>query len=130
MNDKIMIGNIELFRIVEYEGPVMKIFELFPEATNEIIDSHKHWMAPKFIDLDSKFLVLTMQSFLLKTPSRNILIDTCSGNLKNRKRPLMNQQNWPWIKTLSNAGTSPRDIDLVICTHLHVDHVGRNSRIG
>ena len=74
MGDKITIGNMELFRIVEYEGPVMKIFELFPEATDEIVDAHKHWMAPKFIDPESKFLTLTqMLKLMVIWPNWKIL---------------------------------------------------------
>lgn len=129
MTAKISLGKFELFRIVEYEGPVMEISELFPNVTREIIDAHKAWMVPRFYEPDSDSLIMATQSFLVKTPDHNILVDTCSGNLKNRKRPLMNQQNWPWMETLSKTGTHPNDIDIVICTHLHVDHVGWNTEM-
>ena len=129
MTTKISLGTIELFRIVEYEGPVMKITELFPNVTRDIIEAHKHWMVPRFYEPESDSLIMATQSFLVKTTNHNILVDTCSGNLKNRKRSLMNQKNWPWIETLSKTGTHPKDIDLVICTHLHVDHVGWNTEM-
>lgn len=127
MVPKINLGDIELFRIVEMEGPLLGVFELFPDATREIIDSHKHWLVPRFYEPNSEHLIIAIQGFLLKTKMHTILVDTCSGSLKNRKRSIFNQQNWPWLQTLSAAGVLPHDIDLVICTHLNVDHVGWNT---
>lgn len=129
MTDNITVGNIELFRIIESEGPLLGPFELFPDATREIIESHRNWMIPRFYDPNSNLLTITIQGFLVKTPSRRILVDTCSGSLKNRKRPFFNQRKWPWLESLLTTGTSTEDIDLVICTHLHVDHVGWNTKL-
>jgi glyoxylase-like metal-dependent hydrolase (beta-lactamase superfamily II) len=123
----ITLGDIELFRIVEMEAPILGVFELFPDATREKIEAQRHWMVPRFYDPREDLLIIAIQAFLLKTPNQTILVDTCSGSLKERKRPCFNKKTWPWLETLSQTGVEPGDIDLVICTHLNVDHVGWNT---
>ncbi|MBW2610343.1 MAG: MBL fold metallo-hydrolase [Deltaproteobacteria bacterium] len=127
MIKKITIGDVEIYRIVEMEGPILGVFELFPDATEDIIKNHQRWMVPRFYEPDSKLLRIAIQGFLLKTPRHTILVDTCSGALKKRKRPIFNMQNWPWLETLSASGVLPQGIDTVVCTHLNVDHVGWNT---
>jgi glyoxylase-like metal-dependent hydrolase (beta-lactamase superfamily II) len=123
------IGKIELFRVVEFEGPLLGVYELFPDAKREILENHLEWLVPRFYAPETEQLVTTIQGFLIKTPSLNVLVDTCSGSLKNRNRRIFHQKNWPWLETLSSHGVSTEDIDIVICTHLHVDHVGWNTKI-
>lgn len=127
MIPNITIGNIELFRVVEMEAPILGVFELFPDATREKIEFQKHWMVPRFYDPLEDLLIIAIQGFLLKTPTQTILVDTCSGALKERQRPVFKKKTWPWLETLSQAGVKPGDIDLVVCTHLNVDHVGWNT---
>lgn len=127
MIPKFTIGDINLFRIVEMEGPILGTFELFPDATPEIINTNKHWMVPRYYEPNSELLIIAIQGFLIKTTKHLILVDTCSGSLKNRKRLIFNQQRWPWLELLSATGALPDDIDIVINTHLNVDHVGWNT---
>src|SRR5205807_8646814 len=59
-----------------------------------------------------------------------ILVDSCSGNDKAaRERPVFRHAQWPWLQRLAEAGVKPEDIDIVLCSHLHVDHVGWNTRL-
>ena len=58
-----------------------------------------------------------------------ILLDSCSGNHKQRQRPFFHQRDWPWLENLRAAGVAPEDVNLVLCSHLHVDHVGWNTRL-
>src|SRR5262249_29123802 len=76
-------------------------------------------------------VVLCVQSFVVKTPHHNILIDTCVGNHKPRPtRPFWNNlKSDRWEKSLAATGLGVGDIDYVMCTHLHVDHVGWNTRL-
>jgi len=68
---------------------------------------------------------------VVKTPHHTILIDSCIGNDK----PRPNRPNWnmktddTYMRALAAAGISVGDIDYVMCTHLHVDHVGWNTRL-
>jgi glyoxylase-like metal-dependent hydrolase (beta-lactamase superfamily II) len=72
---------------------------------------------------------ISVHSFVLRADGRNILIDTCCGNDKKRSLAPVNMQHWPYLENLARAGLQPQDIDLVMCTHLHFDHVGWNTRL-
>jgi glyoxylase-like metal-dependent hydrolase (beta-lactamase superfamily II) len=71
---------------------------------------------------------MTIHSFLLETPGRRVIIDTGIGNDKeNRALPMWNGRKGSFLDDLAAAGCPPDTIDTVICTHLHVDHVGFNT---
>ena len=76
-------------------------------------------------------MVLCIQSYIVKTPHHTILIDSCVGNHKPRPtRPFWNMMSSDrYEKNLAAAGFGVGDIDYVMCTHLHVDHVGWNTRL-
>ncbi len=76
-------------------------------------------------------LILCFQSYVVKTPHHTILIDSCIGNDKPRPgRPAWNMKTDEiYLRDLAAAGVSVDDIDIVMCTHLHVDHVGWNTRL-
>ena len=85
---------------------------------------------PRFQDAASGLLTITIQSFLIRQNGLTILVDSCAGNDKEtRARPQFRHAQWPWLERLREAGVSPEDIDIVLCTHLHVDHVGWNTRL-
>ena len=71
-----------------------------------------------------------MQTWVLKTKHHTILIDTCNGNHKPRPYfPAADQLNTPYLERLKAAGCTPEDVDFVLCTHMHIDHVGWNTRL-
>src|ERR1700746_2095709 len=75
-------------------------------------------------------LMFAFHSTVIKTPRATILVDTCSGNDKERPHKLRyHRKNWPYPANLAAAGFAPEDIDFVLCTHLHWDHVGWNTRL-
>ena len=88
-------------------------------------------MQPTYLDPASGNLVLAVQSYIVKTPHHTILIDSCVGNHKPRPaRPFWNMMNTDrYEKGLAATGLGVNDIDYVMCTHLHVDHTGWNTRL-
>ena len=76
-------------------------------------------------------LVLCFQSYIVQTGRHTILVDSCIGNDKDRTaRPLWHQKKDDvWMRGLAAAGLTVNDIDFVMCTHLHVDHVGWNTKL-
>jgi glyoxylase-like metal-dependent hydrolase (beta-lactamase superfamily II) len=122
-------GASTLRRVVESEGPLLSPFEVFAECTQGHLDENSGWLMPRFLDPASGLLTLSIQSFLIRQAGLTILVDTCSGNDKERVRPHFNRRKWPWIETLRAAGVAPEDVDVVLCSHLHVDHVGWNTRL-
>ena len=123
------LGATTLQRIVESEEGILPPTEIYGECTQAHLDEHRRWLVPRFQDAASGLLIISIQSFLVRQDGLNILVDTCGGNDKERKRPHFHKQNRPWLDTLRKAGIGPEDIDIVLCTHLHVDHVGWNTRL-
>lgn len=73
---------------------------------------------------------MPIQSFLLKTPSHLILVDACVGNHKtNRYPPWIGRSDSRFMASLAAARVTPNDVDFVLCTHLHTDHVGWNTKL-
>jgi glyoxylase-like metal-dependent hydrolase (beta-lactamase superfamily II) len=126
----IKLGNITIHRIVEQEGPFFEVLTFFPKLTKELLEENRAWMQPRFLSPDDK-LMLCIQSYLVETPQHRILIDTCVGNHKPRPaRPFWHMMNTDrFEKGLGGLGLGVSDIDYVMCTHLHVDHVGWNTRL-
>lgn len=123
-------GDVRVDRILEFERPLLPTQQLYPTSTGEAIDRHRHWLEPKLLDPSSGFLVIAFHSFLVRSNGVNILIDTCGGNDKPRPGKLRYHMNyWPYLENLARVGISPEDVDFVLCTHLHVDHVGWNTRL-
>src|SRR5919202_6149739 len=88
------------------------------------------WMTPSHYDAASGFLKLSVHSWLLRVGRRLVLIDTCVGNHKPRPaRPKWHLMQTRYLERLADAGVRPEEIDVVMCTHLHVDHVGWNTRL-
>jgi glyoxylase-like metal-dependent hydrolase (beta-lactamase superfamily II) len=107
------------------------VMAFFPALTKELLDENRPWLEPAFLEPATNGLVLCIQSFVIKTAHHNILIDACVGNHKPRPtRPFWNMLNSDRFESgLSDAGLTVNDIDYVMCTHLHGDHVGWNTRL-
>jgi glyoxylase-like metal-dependent hydrolase (beta-lactamase superfamily II) len=131
MTTPIRLDEIDIHPVVEQQGAFFDILEFFPRLTGEILEENRSWLAPTFMDPAGDRVVLCVQSFLIKTPDHNILIDSCVGNHKPRPaRPFWNMLSSDRFEQgLAAAGVGVNDIDYVMCTHLHVDHVGWNTRL-
>lgn len=122
------IGKSQVTRIEELKLELPSA--LLPDWRKERLHEYRKWLVPDFYDPERDLLKVSIHSWLVRTPRLNILIDTCAGNQKNRPRfALLNDLKTPWLDRLMAAGMSPEDIDFVICTHFHVDHVGWNTRL-
>jgi len=125
------LGDITIARIVEREEPAFTMSGLLPDATPETLAPYRHWLEPKALDPATGLLILPIQSYVVRTRRHNILIDGCMGEGKTCRWHL------PWHKLrglrflgdLAALGLQPEDIDFVMCTHLHGDHVGWNTRL-
>jgi len=124
------IGDVEISRIPEFEAAMFDPAMIYPDLPKERLDQHRGWLEPKFLDPATGKLTLSIHAFVITTKRHAILVDACSGNDKERpSRPLFHRQNRPWLERLDAAGFKPGDIDYVLCTHLHIDHVGWNTRL-
>jgi glyoxylase-like metal-dependent hydrolase (beta-lactamase superfamily II) len=121
------IGDVTVTRIVEIESVGGTRF-LLPQASPAEVQKLP-WLVPDFADAEGK-LRMTIHALVVETPGRRILVDTGLGNDKQgRPLPAWNNLQLPFLDTLTGAGFPPETIDTVLCTHLHVDHVGWNTRL-
>ena len=121
------VGKVKITRIVELETVGSTRF-ILPLATNEEIQKLP-WLIPHFAN-DEGRLKMSIHSLLLETPTQRIIVDTGLGNDKQgRNVPTWNNRQDPFLETLTAAGFAPDSIDTVLCTHLHVDHVGWNTKL-
>jgi glyoxylase-like metal-dependent hydrolase (beta-lactamase superfamily II) len=121
------VGKVKITKIVELETVGSTRF-ILPLATNDEIRKLP-WLIPHFATEEGR-LKMSIHSLVVETPARRIVVDTGLGNDKEgRNVPTWNNRQGPFLETLTAAGFSPDSIDTVLCTHLHVDHVGWNTRL-
>ncbi len=124
------IGAAKITRIEETYGFFFEARKFFAGWRDELVAEHLSWMVPNHYDPATGYLKLSIHSWLIEIGGKKILIDTCIGNHKSRAaRPFWNQLDTPYLSRLAAAGARPEEIDMVMCTHLHVDHVGWNTRL-
>ncbi|MGI4951178.1 MAG: MBL fold metallo-hydrolase [Janthinobacterium lividum] len=124
------IGRATVTPIVEMVDHSFDFLRFFPLATERDLAANLAWMAPDHYDPVRQRLLLSMHAWLVEVDGKRILIDGCVGDDKQRSgRP-----DWCGLRTgfldrLAAAGATPESIDYVLCTHLHADHVGWNTRL-
>ncbi|MGW5118765.1 MBL fold metallo-hydrolase [Streptomyces noursei] len=127
--DTMVLGNVEITRIVELPARGRPRDYVFPDVPVEHWRAHEKWLAPAFLDPAADEVALTIQTWLVRSEGRTILIDTGVGN--DRERPAMpnfHHLHTDYLAQLAAAGVRLTDVDTVICTHVHSDHVGWNTR--
>lgn len=119
------IGDVRITRILERESSA-KISSRFPSATPEKISAYREWLTPHFLDDNDEFL-FCIQSFLIRSKNKNVVVDTCAGENAAGYLSRFNISTHSFLDDLAAAGFPRESIDVVICTHLHDDHVGWNT---
>lgn len=130
MKTTFSMGDITIHRIVEMEISWDAALEFLPGLTPELLAENREWLRPAALDSDDR-IILCFQSYVVQTPHHTILVDSCVGNDKDRRdRPAWNfKSDRRYIDSLAAAHLRVEDIDFVLCTHLHADHVGWNTRL-
>ena len=131
MSLKLAVGDLTIHRIIEQETTFLKAQDMLPDLTPDLLGENRAWMKQAGAMDDTDTLILCFQSYIVQTPHHTVLIDSCIGNDKPRPlRPKWNMKtDETYMRALASAGFSVEDIDFVMCTHLHVDHVGWNTRL-
>lgn len=124
------IGAFTITSVVESEAPTSPRF-LFADLDKKAvlaIAGRKSWLSPNFVSPEG-FLLQKIHALVIDGGGRRIIVDTCIGNDKERHNPGWAHLQGPFLDDLTAAGYPPESIDTVICTHLHVDHVGWNTKL-
>jgi glyoxylase-like metal-dependent hydrolase (beta-lactamase superfamily II) len=123
------IGDVTVTNVVESEGPLLGPTELYPDLNPDQLLGDLAWLTPRFRDPASGLFIMAIQSFVVRSGGKTILVDTCVGDCRQRKRAFFTDARWNWLDKLRAAGFEPEDVDFVLSTHLHVDHVGWNTHL-
>jgi glyoxylase-like metal-dependent hydrolase (beta-lactamase superfamily II) len=123
-------GDISVSKVVELEGLSFKPGFLLPDVTSpEVLAPHLHWLEPGYYSRQHDRFIMSMHSYVVRTSRHTILIDTCIGDDKPRHNKMWNMRKGTYLQDLAAQGVRPEEVDFVMCTHLHVDHVGWNTRL-
>jgi glyoxylase-like metal-dependent hydrolase (beta-lactamase superfamily II) len=131
MMKPIELGRLRVHRIHEMNSPVPLQSQL-PGVTSADLRRLMTWYnEPDEITADpvTSLITFAVHSWVIEIDGLTIMVDTCDGNHKDRLIPAVHQLNTDYLGNLARAGFAPEDIDLVMCTHLHFDHVGWNTRL-
>lgn len=124
------VGDVTVHRVIDMDPFRLPFGFIFPQADPRELEAHRDVLADH-IDAANNDVLLAVQSHLVRVGGLNILVDTCVGEMKPRPR----RAEWSrraatgYIERLAAAGCRPEDVDVVLCTHLHVDHVGWNTQL-
>jgi glyoxylase-like metal-dependent hydrolase (beta-lactamase superfamily II) len=123
------VGAVKITRVVEMPMSIPYDPEgcFLRDATPEALKTSR-WLYPHFADEEGT-LLLSIHALLVETPELRMVVDTCIGNDKPCNLLNGNPQATPFLQHLVGAGWSRENVDAVVCTHLHVDHVGWNTML-
>jgi glyoxylase-like metal-dependent hydrolase (beta-lactamase superfamily II) len=127
---QLRIGTATVDRVVEAEGPSFFPEFIFPDWSEAAFEEERDWLLPHFRHMPTGRLLMSLHAYLVRTPRHVVLVDTCVGNDKERPstKP-WHRLSTPWLAELGRLGVAPEQVTHVLCTHLHVDHVGWNTRL-
>ena len=125
------IGDVGISTVVESLRVPMAFAEFLPQLleAREVLEAARPWLEPRFAsfgtDPATSVGFLDFHTYVVRTPRHVILIDTCIGDDKERGgHKYFHKLKTPWLANLRAAGLAPEQVDYVMCTHMHADHVG------
>jgi glyoxylase-like metal-dependent hydrolase (beta-lactamase superfamily II) len=126
----VTLGRMTIQKVFEMEsGPPMPL--ILPGVTSEDLARLATWNRDDSLGAtaEQSAFMMSMHSYVLQLDGLTVLVDACNGDHKQRSIPDVNDAHTPFLANLAKLGLTPDDIDLVLCTHLHFDHVGWNTRL-
>jgi glyoxylase-like metal-dependent hydrolase (beta-lactamase superfamily II) len=123
------IGDVRISRVEEAMNQIA-VTDFMPNATQEEAEAHRSWLEPHYID-DEGLFTMSFHSLVVEADGLVILVDTCFGEHKHPEFAHLFPSGDPgsvYFPNLKEAGFTPEDVDVVLCTHLHFDHIGWNTR--
>jgi glyoxylase-like metal-dependent hydrolase (beta-lactamase superfamily II) len=127
---EITLGDVTVTRAEEMHGPIMPAGQFFPSLPEQAWKENRDMLVPDHLGADDTMVHAAMQTLVLRSGGRTILVDTAIGNDKTRPAvAAWDHLHLEYLGNLARAGVRPEDVDLVINTHLHTDHIGWNTRL-
>ncbi len=124
-----VFGDVSVEKVIDMIEP-FDAARAYPNEDLSPAESYREWLAPHFYDFDVQAIILSFHSYVIRTPYHTVLVDACIGNHKTFGGMLEKWGNreGPFLDNLKQVGVTPDQVDYVMCTHLHADHVGWNTQ--
>jgi glyoxylase-like metal-dependent hydrolase (beta-lactamase superfamily II) len=130
MSDGVVnLGDVTVSRLEESYGPGFPASMLMPSFDAGVRDDVGPDTIAQFVEPGTDQALLSIHTWVVRTPQKTILVDTCNGNHKQRNMEDMAMLNTDWLERLRAGGVKPEEVDAVVCTHIHLDHVGWNTTL-
>ncbi|MDT8913614.1 MBL fold metallo-hydrolase [Amycolatopsis sp. PS_44_ISF1] len=124
----VVLGEVEVVRLIEWHGPFGPAAAAFPDIPPHIWRDNADWLVPDHYEAEHELAVLALQTWLLRSAGRTVLVDTGMGDGHPRPgSPPFDRWQGGLLDRLRAVGVTPGDVDVVVNTHLHVDHIGGNT---
>jgi glyoxylase-like metal-dependent hydrolase (beta-lactamase superfamily II) len=125
---RFQFGDVEITKVVEWQGEIAPARRIIPGSPHSLWQENRSWLAPDHWHPDTDAYHGAVQTWVLRSEGKTILIDTGVGNDRDRPQvPSFDHLQSGYLDQLTEAGVTPGDVDLVINTHIHYDHVGWNT---
>lgn len=123
-------GRFSISKIADMEDVAFPPQAICPDATEAAVRAAAPRLGPKLANPTTLQLMMSFNCYIVRTGRHTILVDSCIGNDKDRPaRPTWHHRQGAFLDTLKSLGVAPESVDFVLCTHLHADHVGWNTRL-
>ncbi|MEU9418910.1 MBL fold metallo-hydrolase [Streptomyces sp. NPDC048272] len=123
-----VLGDVEVLRVVEWQGAFASAHDVVPASGTEVWEENAHWLAPDHWDPATDRVTVALQTWVLRSAGRTVLVDTGVGGGRERPgAPAFHHRQDDLLGALARAGVRPQDVDVVVNTHVHADHVGGNT---
>ena len=124
---RFQVGAIRVTQVRESLGAI-PFQGMFPDADQATIDEHRGWLQPEYMNADGT-LSLSIHALVVESMGQTIVIDTCVGERPVPGYEAMSNRKTSFLADFAAAGFDVNTVDVVMCTHLHFDHVGWNTRL-
>ena len=122
------LGDATLHRVTELDRWPFPAADLFPGISRQSLERARRQLGEQFIDPGSGDVILGIHTYLIRTPTATILVDSGNGNNKHRPGLLAHHMfSTDYLARLASVGVTRENVDIVVCTHLHPDHCGWNT---
>ncbi|EFL13100.1 beta-lactamase [Streptomyces sp. C] len=126
--NSMVLGDVEVIRVIEWQGPFGPLTDLVPDAGERMWKDNGHWLAPDHVRAEDGRAVMALQTWVLRSGGTTVVVDTGVGNGRERPgAPLFHRREGDFLGAMARAGVDPQEVDYVVNTHVHADHVGWNT---
>ncbi|GGV76458.1 MULTISPECIES: MBL fold metallo-hydrolase [Streptomyces] len=127
---RFQLGDVEITKVVEWQGEIAPARSIVPDSTDRVWKEHESLLVPDHYDPRTGMYRGAAQTWVLRSEGKIVLVDTGVGNDRHRPQmPLFDHLSTDFLDRLAEAGVRPEQVDVVINTHIHYDHVGWNTRL-